>query len=97
MATVYVSGKVVKLLANKGFTLVEELRNGEWEQKNYYAVWTKDLPVVGAEVKVKGSLSVKIREYEGKQTLQVAINAKSVESVSTAPVNALSADEAFPF
>jgi len=95
MAIVYVTGKVVKHLGDKGFTLVEEYKVGEWDRKDYYTVWFAELPAVGAEVKVKGSLSVKLREYQGKQTVQTAVNAKEV-SVLTAPVSVPSVSDA-PF
>ena len=96
MATVYVTGKVIGLLGSKGFRLVEELKGSDWEKKNYFTVWTADLPAVDAEVKVKGTLSVKLQEYQGKQQVQVAINAKEV-TVSNAPVTVPSVSDVLPF
>ena len=96
MATVYVTGKVIGLLGDKGFRMVEEVKTDKWESKNYFTVWAKELPAVDAEVKVKGSLSVKLQEYQGKQQVQVTINAREV-SVTTAQVSVPSVSEELPF
>lgn len=84
MAILEVTGEVIRHLGQKGFTLAEprrEMVNGQWqtaEGKKYFSVWATELPTVGAVVTVKGSLSVKLDEYEGKQSIKVNVNAFSV-------------------
>jgi len=85
MAILEVTGEVIRHLGSKGFTLAEprrEMVNGQWqtaEGKKYFSVWSTELPSVGAVVTVKGSLSVKLDEYEGKQSIKVNVNAFDVK------------------
>jgi hypothetical protein len=84
MAIIEVTGEVIRHLGSKGFTLAEprrEMVGGQWqtaEGKKYFSVWATELPSVGDVVTVKGSLSVKLDEYEGKQSIKVNVNAFSV-------------------
>jgi hypothetical protein len=84
MAILEVTGEVIRHLGSKGFTLAEprrEMVNGQWqtaEGKKYFSIWAEQLPAVGSQVTVKGSLSVKLDEYEGKQSIKVNVNAFSV-------------------
>ena len=86
MAIVEVTGEVIRHLGSKGFTLAEprrEMVGGQWvtaEGKKYFSVWADQLPTIGSQVTVKGSLSVKLDEYEGKQSIKVNVNAFSVVS-----------------
>ena len=85
MAILEVTGEVIRHLCSKGFTRAEprrEMVNGQWqtaEGKKYFSVWSTELPSVGAVVTVKGSLSVKLDEYEGKQSIKVNVNAFDVK------------------
>ena len=85
MAIIEVTGEVIRHLGSKGFTLAEprrEMVGGQWqtaEGKKYFSVWATELPSVGDVVTVKGSLSVKLDEYEGKQSIKVNVNAFDVK------------------
>ena len=83
MATIKVTGKVQKLLGDKGFVLAEPVRkqtDGVWETigNRYFTVWFRELPAVNAEVEVVGSFSAKLEEYQGKTQLKQTINATTV-------------------
>jgi len=90
MAKIEVTGEVVRLLGDKGFTLAEPIRkqNGvEWETvgSRYFTVWAngQDLPSVGVAVTVNGNLSWKLEEYEGKPSMKVNVNATKILAAVT--------------
>lgn len=113
MATIDVTGDVIRHLADKGFVLAEPvIRKGdagfETVGTNYYTVWFGELPPLKTTVIVHGRLSVKLDEYQGKPQVKTTINAKKVvvknltaddfeKSAPTVPVTATSADEPLPF
>ena len=85
MAKIEVTGEVVKLLGDKGFTLAEPIvKKGDngWETvgKRYFTVWVGllDLPAVGQKKTVTGSFVAKLEEYQGKQVLKQTINAATI-------------------
>ena len=73
------SAEVVREIPNYGFVVAESRTvNGE-ERKAYFTVWTDEKAEVGEKLAVRGSLSVKVDEYQGrdgqlKRVAQASIN-----------------------
>jgi hypothetical protein len=103
MAKIEVTGEVKRLLGDKGFTLAEPIRketNGVWETvgSRYLTVWLNTLPIpnVGDAVTVRGNLSWKLEEYEGKPSMKVNVNANEIVA-ETKKQSPIVLDDDLPF
>lgn len=94
MATIEIeNAKVVRVIPNYGFEVVESrLVKGE-EYKSYYTVWNKDVKVqVGDVVTVQGIYSAKIDTYTGKDNVP-----RNKVSVSVNNAEVMTSGEDLPF
>lgn len=94
MATIEIeNAKVVRVIPNYGFEVVESrLVKGE-EYKSYYTVWNKSVKVaVGDVVTVSGVYSAKIDTYTGKDN-----QPRNKVSVSVNNAEVMTSKEDLPF
>lgn len=101
---VTVTGFVNKLLGEKGFELSRPISKkndaGQWEEvgKNYFKVWIAPTGFdLNQRVDVKGRLSIRETEYEGKTRVELHISATEVTAAVKRGLSAPVADLSAPF